>query len=418
MKHRPGKINYTQTEPQQLKRLIPLFFIIFIDTMAYFIVIPVLLRLFVSGHFSILPEHTSLATRDLIYGIAVMLSPLAFLLAAPFVGNLSDRFGRKKLLFASLIISLVGFILPIIGIYKNSLSLILIGRFIAGASTSSQPVAQAAITDFTKGKRRAFYLSMIGFAMTLAMVLGPLSGGYLSDHTLVSWFNVTTPYWAGVVLSIINIILLSFLENSSQLLYHADQKTWKDNLITLYQALKQRSVFGLMLVFFFFEFAWGQYYQSIFLYLTQQWHYSTDKVGVFTAYIGFWMCLGLTLIYKIAIRYIALERLLGMSLLIICFGLIICNIPTNPIWQWLGIIPTTIAIGVAYPSLLACISNHTSADHQGWVLGSASTALGLAWMITAFTSGWLISIASFLPALASLIAIFVGTFIYFNFLKR
>ena len=43
------------------------------------------------------------------------------------------------------------------------------------------------------------------------------------------------------------------------------------------------------------------------------------------------------------------------------------------------------------------MSNRAAADHQGWVLGSASTALGLAWMITGFLSGLLISFYLSLP---------------------
>ncbi len=175
-----------QQDKPRIKRLIPLFLLIFIDSLAYFIVIPALLRLYFNSDHSILPANTSMIVRNMLYSATVALSSLAFIISSPIVGKLSDRFGRRITLFYALLAAFFGFLLPIIGILTGHLSLVLIGRFIAGASTSSQPVAQAAVSDFTTGKTKAFYFSLIAVAMTLAMVIGPIAGGYLSDPKLVS----------------------------------------------------------------------------------------------------------------------------------------------------------------------------------------------------------------------------------------
>jgi len=140
----------------KVSRLIPLFLVIFIDSLGYFLVIPVLLHLFICGEYGLIPSTTSLATRNLLYGLTVTLSPLGFLLTAPIIGNVSDKYGRKKTIFWCLVGSFVGFILPIFGILKGSLTLLFLGRFIAGISSGSQPVAQAAIADFTAGKQKHF----------------------------------------------------------------------------------------------------------------------------------------------------------------------------------------------------------------------------------------------------------------------
>ncbi len=390
-------------------RLIPLFLVIFIDSLGYFLVIPVLLRLFIHGEYGLLSPSTSLTTRNLLYGITVTLSPLAFLLSAPIIGNVSDRYGRKKTMFWCLVGSFIGFILPIIGILTGSLTLLLLGRFIAGASSSSQPVAQAAIADFTTGKQKAFYLAMIGFAMTLAMVLGPLGGGYLSDSHLVRWFNVMTPYWAGVVLSLINIVLLLIFyreQPSEQKKLHLTSAS--ESLNVLFTIIGKSSVSLLLLVFLLMELAWSQYYQVIFLYLSESFHYTPTQVGLFTGYIGFWMSLGLTLIYRAAIRYISIERILRISILMIVIGFIACTFIPGTIAQWIFIIIVALFVGMAYPSLLTLISNHASKEHQGWIMGIASTLLGLAWMFTAFLSGWLINYYARLPFLFATLCIIVS----------
>lgn len=398
---------------KKISQLTPLFLVIFIDSLGYFLVIPVLLHLFIRNEYGLIPSTTNLSTRNLLYGITVTLSSLGLLLTAPIIGNLSDKYGRKKTIFWCLVGSFVGFILPIFGILKRSVTLLLLGRFIAGVSSGSQPVAQAAIADFTAGKQKAFYLAMIGFAMTLAMVLGPLGGGYLSDSHLAKWFNVMTPYWAGVILSLINItLLLIFYTERAHEQKKSNPTSISESLKILFSIIAKSSVSLLLLVFLLIELAWSQYYQVIFLYLSEFFHYTPTQVGLFTAYIGFWMSLGLTIIYKIAIRFISIEKILRISIIMIAIGFVACTFISGIISQWLFIILVALFVGMAYPSLLALVSSHASKEHQGWVMGVCSALLSLAWMFTAFLSGWLISYDKRLPFLFATFCIVTGLIIF------
>lgn len=405
----------TPNQPGQhsLQRLMALLLMIFVDTVAYFLVIPVLLKIFVNDDGQLVSSSMSLSTRHLIYGFAIMLSPLAFLIASPITGHFSDKYGRKKVLFFCLLTALIGFFLPIIGIIKKQIFLILLGRFIAGASTSSQPVAQAAITDFTQGKKRAFYLSLIGFAMTFGMVTGPLAGSYLSDNHLISWFNIMTPYWIGLILSVANIILiLLFYQDNDQIKIN-DLKNSQNTWSHLSHIVSQKSVVLLLFIFLLLEIAWSQYYQAIFLYLPQEFHYSTNQIGLFTAYAGFWMSLGLTIIYRIVINLFSIEKILKVSLIGASLGLIGCSYFTASYLQWIFIIPSALFVGMAYPSILSLISNLSPIEHQGWVLGMASTLLGIAWMVTAILGGLLIDIYLPLPLLLAAGVMLLGSLLIY-----
>lgn len=383
---------------QPIKRLIPLLFMIFLDSLGYFLVIPVLLQLFMNTQYGLLPAGASLATRNIFYGIAVMLSPLAFLIASPLVGHFSDKYGRKKTLMVCLSAGAMGFLLPIIGIVYRSVSLVLIGRFIAGASTSSQPVAQAAITDFSSGKKKAFYLSLIAFAMTLAMVLGPIGGSYLSDSKLISWFNVTTPYWIAVLLTIINLLFFAmYFNDAKQPKPFVEKDNYRTRLHQLIQILSSNSLFCLMIVFLLMELGWSQYYQVIFLYLAQQFHYSVNQIGLFVAYAGLWMSLGLTVFYRLFISFFSVEQIAKFSLSFATLGLIGCCLWQHPAVQWIMVIPVALFIGTAYPSLLAIMSDRAPGEHQGLVLGMVSTLMGASWMTTAVFGSWLISFYLVLP---------------------
>lgn len=398
-------------------QLLPLFFIIFIDTLGYFLVFPVFVRVILHNEGNLFAANWSAASRDFLFGIAVMLSPLAFLIASPYAGNLSDRFGRKKVLLFCLSFGVLGFLLPILGIAKKILSLVFLGRFIAGVSTASQPVAQAAIADFSEGRNKAFYLALIGFAMTLAMVLGPIGGGYISDAHLLKGFGLSTPYWLAVFLSLLNIILLlAYFHEKGQVIYRPEKITLKEHLRKIIKMLVENKLIAIMAVFFLIELAWSQYYQTLYLFLANYYHYSANQIGLFTGFSGLLMSLGLTFIYKYWLRFQTVHKILKISLLISALGFLGSLLIFNPIFQWIFIIPIAISIGTAYPSALALMSDSAPIDHQGLVLGVASTMLGLAWMMTGFFAGSLSALAPILPILLSCIFI-LGACYIFSFVR-
>lgn len=382
-----------------MKKLLPLFLIIFIDSFSYFLVIPVFLRLFIHNSAHLIPAHLSLTERDFLFGFTVMLSPVATLIASPIIGHCSDKLGRKQTMSYCLLAAIVGFFLPILGIVSKSTGLVLLGRLIAGISNSSQPIAQAAIADNSEGKQRAFYLSLIAFAMTLAMVLGPLAGSYLSNPQHA--FNLSLPYWLGLALAMINLLLLLMLfkDTNHNNIQSFHSQSWRDICHELFKG----PVAVFMLLLLLLEIAWSQYYQAIFLFLSQHFSVSTEYVGVFTAYIGIWMCVGLSIIYRIGLLFLSLKQFLLVSFIAIVVGLAGCNYTHTIIMQWIFVAPLAIGIGTAYTSLLAIMSNNTSPQHQGRMLGTARMALGAAWAVTGLLSGTLIAWHDNLPLIFALV---------------
>ncbi len=398
-----------RTSIYKLTQLTSLFFVIFIETFCWFIIAPVLLHLYMKGPASILPATSTLAVRDFLYGVTMALSPLAFVLFSPFVGISSDKFGRKKILLFCLVATILGFILPIYGITKRVVIFILLGRFIGGISTTSQSVVQAAVTDFAQDRRtKSIYFSIIAFAMSLGLLLGPLVGAYFSDSKIVSWFNVRVPFYIGGTLAFINLLLLIFC-------YHPKKRT-KRNVINLedfkflFKHLCGKTVLLLFASFFLLEFSWSQYYQAIFLFLSQHFNYSAEYISDLTAYASVFMCIALSVIFPITIRYISIKRFLLISMVGMSIGMFGC-VFSRPVWQWVFIIPVAIFTATAYVLLLTMLSGSIDKKYQGWMMGVAGTVLALAWLITGFLSGVLTNIAPALPLEFALAAIIIGTLV-------
>jgi len=378
------------------KRLFPLLLLIFIDSFSYFVVIPVLLEIFFKTHYGILPANTSVVMRDFLTGFTICLSTLTALIAAPFVGNLSDKFGRKKTLLFCLIGIIFGFALPIIGIMKKNLLLILLGRALSGVGSSSQPVAQAAVADLCNDDEKSLFLSFIALMMTLPIMLGPLVGGYLSDRHLVSWFNATTPYFLAVIISVISFfVILFFFKETMSIKVRTEMLSVRDVIFGLKKAVKTYQIGAVLLIFFCLELGWSQYYQTIPLFLTQQFHYSIQQISLFNTFMGICMSLGLLFLYPILIKYFSVKKIMRASVLLVLLGLLFCAL--FPGYQLFFVWCVAIFTGTAYVSLLTLISNQVPKNHQGWIMGYASTILFLAWLITGFNGGLLISWHSTLP---------------------
>jgi len=403
-----------------LRRLLPLLLLIFIDSFSYFVVIPVLLQVFYHHQYGLLPSDASQTVRNTVTGFTIALSTFASLIAAPLIGNFSDKYGRKKVLLLCLSGVILGFLLPIIGILQKNIFLFLLGRFIGGVGSASQPIAQAAVADLCEGKEKAFFLSLIALMMTLPIILGPLAGGYLSDSSLISWFSVTTPYWFALLISLLIFILISlfFKETLAEHHSHVPILSIKEVILSASSIAKKYHIGYLLLILFFLEFGWSQYYQSIPMYLIQQFHYSAQHVSLFYTYMGILMSLSLMILYPILIRSLEVKRILVYSIILVLIGLVGCALFYTATIQWIFIPLVAIFTGTAYVSLLTLISNQVPTSNQGWAMGFSSTVLFLAWMITGFMSGGLISLYAKLPLYLSAVALVVACIVLFRLKKK
>ena len=98
-------------------------------------------------------------------------------LTAPLLGSLSDRFGRRPMLLASLAGSAIS--LALTGV-AGSLVTLLAARLVAGAFGGAIAVGQAYVVDLTEPAERTRALGMVGASIGMGFVLGPAIGAALS----------------------------------------------------------------------------------------------------------------------------------------------------------------------------------------------------------------------------------------------
>ena len=118
-------------------------------------------------------------------------------LFGPIVGNLSDRFGRRRVLLVSLVVMSLDYIVMAVA---GSIWLLLAGRLVGGITAATGATANAYVADISAPGEKAANFGLIGAAFGAGFVLGPLIGGLLGE------LGTRAPFYAAAGLSALNAV--------------------------------------------------------------------------------------------------------------------------------------------------------------------------------------------------------------------
>jgi len=170
---------------------VTIIFTVLVDILGFGIVIP------------ILPFYvTSFGASP--FTVTMLFSAFAFFafLSSPFLGALSDKVGRRRVLLMSIASTAVGWF---VFASASSVLLLFVGRIIDGAAAGNFTVAQSALVDISKDeKERSANLGLIGATFGIGFMLGPLLGGILST------VSHSFPFWIAGALASLNTVLAFF----------------------------------------------------------------------------------------------------------------------------------------------------------------------------------------------------------------
>ncbi len=272
------------------KILVTIFCTVFIDLIGIGILIPVIPQLFanpLSPEF-LLPAGTSLNTGFMMLGLLVALYPIGQFLATPILGQLSDRYGRKKVLALSLFGTAISYVLFAIGIITKNIPLLFFSRFFDGLTGGNISVAQAMISDVSKPENRMKNFGMLGAAFGLGFIFGPYIGGKLSDPSVVSWFSASVPFFFAAILAFLNMLSVWFLLKETNTNLKTEKITWNKSISNIKRATKIPGLNAIFLTNFLF-FGGFTFFTTFFsVYLINKFGFTQGNIGDFFAYIGIW----------------------------------------------------------------------------------------------------------------------------------
>lgn len=335
---------------------------IFIDAVGFGIVMPVLPSLLMRTGGLELSGAIEVAAW---IGIAMA---VATFFAAPVIGNLSDRFGRRPVLLVALAGLSLDYLLLTLA---DTLLLVFLGRLVSGIFGGSYGAAQAAIADITPPEQRARNFGYVGAAFGVGFIAGPVLGGLLAG------LGDRAPFLAAAALAGANFVYGLFVFPETLIPERRRRFDWRR--ANPLGALKiVRTVPGmarLAVVMVLWQIASLVYPLTWSFYGIAAFGWDAAMIGVSLAAVGLTIAASQLFLTGPLVTRLG-ERGAGI------FGLVAANcgfLAYALAWQgWMAFAAMAFILfqSAVQPSLLAMLSRRATAETQGETQGVAAMAMG------------------------------------------
>ena len=355
------------TDAPRRAALIFIFITVVIDVLAFGLIIPVLPKLieqFRGG-------DTAYAAET--YGVFATAWALMQFLFSPFLGALSDRWGRRPVI----LISCLGLGLDyIVMALAPTVGWLLVGRILSGITASSFSVSAAYVADITPPDKRAAGFGMLGAAFGLGFVVGPALGGLLGG------IDPRLPFWAAAGLALVSALYGLFVLPESLPPEKRSAFSWsRANPVGALQLLRAYpGLSGLAFVNLLFQLARYVLPSVFVLYTGYRYGWNAETTGLTLTFTG---VLNIAVEGGLVRRYVKrfgerISMYSGLSCGTVGF-LWMALAPTAP-WFWAGM-PIFALMGLFNPGLQSLMTQRVAPTEQGRLQGANTSIIGIAGMV-------------------------------------
>ncbi len=335
-------------------------------------VLPELVKEFVGGDAS---------TAGRYVGVIAATYSLAQFLFAPIIGALSDRFGRRPVLLASMFGLAIDYLIQ--G-FAPTIGWLFVGRLIAGIMGASFSTANAYIADVSNEKTRARNFGLTGAMFGIGFIIGPTLGGWLGG------IDLRLPFFAAAGLSLLNWLYGFFiLPESLPLESRSTFSLAKANPLGSIGNLRMYPVVaGLAIAFICSSLAQRGLENVWVLYTGYRFHWDEVTNGTTLGLVGLMAVIvqgGLVrpIVSRFGARRVAILATLLSSVAFLGYGL------SSQGWM----IPIVIVFGamggLAGPAIQSIVAGQVPPSDQGKIQGALTSLIGLTSVVAPliFTTG-------------------------------
>ena len=340
---------------------------ILLDMVGVGIIVPVLPEL--------LEELTggSVAEAAVIGGYLVFAYAFMQFVFSPVLGNLSDRFGRRPVLLASLLGLTFDYLMMS---FAPFVWYLFIGRIISGIAGAAVATATAYMADITPPEKRTQRFGLIGAAFGLGFIIGPVVGGELGE------WGPRVPFYAAAAIAFANFLFGLFVLPES--LHRTMRRKFdirRANPFGAVLALRRFPVVVWLLASLFLFALAAQAYPSVYNYFTiEVFNFTSSQIGrsLGAFGIGFAICQAFIvgpLVQRLGEVPVVLVGMMAAAIAFIGTGFI-----HTQLWLYIYLMIGA-ASGLAAPAINGLLSRQVPDNVQGELQGAVNAANSLATII-------------------------------------
>ena len=335
------------------------FLILLLDIMGIAIIVPVLP--------SYLQELTGADVGEAAIdgGWLLLVYSAMLFLFAPLIGNLSDRFGRRPILLASVLTFAID---NLICALATSYWMLFFGRILAGISGASYGTASAYIADISDDGNRAKNFGLIGIAFGTGFALGPVIGGFLGE------LGPRVPFYGAAALSFFNFIIGLFLLPETLARRHRRRFEWhRSNPLGALKQMRNYPGIGWVCLVFFLYWLAHAVYPAVWSFVSSyRYGWSEGQIGLSLGIFGVGGAVVMAVVLPRVVPRLGERRTAALGLVFTALGMA----GYAAAWQgWMvyAVIVATALESLADPPLRSIASVHVPPSAQGELQGALTS---------------------------------------------
>jgi len=356
------------------RQLAALFSFCVIDTLGFGILIP--LVPYMADRFGTAPQFITPVLGSY---------SLCQLLAAPWWGRLSDRYGRRPVLMSSLAGACASYVL--LGCAQN-IWWLLASRMLAGAMAGNIAAAFAYAADVSAPEKRAAALGVVGAAIGVGFTLGQPLGGLLAGSDPRS-ANFTLPAAVSVATSLLAILLVRFVLPESHSAAHRHQHP-DESRRGAWRLLRTREALALLAAATLIVTYSQSILESIFaIWALHRYGFGPRAVGFLLFAVALPALLMQGGLVRVLVPRLGEGRLASLGVFAYVAGLVLLANASALAVTVGGLLLCGVGLGAYNPSASALASKQSRGGDRGAVMGAYVASASLARVLGPFSSGLL-----------------------------
>lgn len=382
-----------------------IFLTIALDFFNLGLIFPIFSALIFEGNGGLVPVDASEFYKNSLFGIMMAAFPMGQFFGAPVLGRLSDSYCRRTLLMLSLVGAVATAISCAAGIALESISLLLIGRFLGGLMAGNMTLAYASLAEISPPEEKVRNFSLIPLATGVGFAMGPYIAALLIEE-----YSLGMPFIVAGVLSLINLILVAWkfpastgLKNKQPLL--DGFIAGLTNITKMVRPNPLRPYFFILFMTISANFVFVQFLGPL---VIEKFDFSIIDLGYLYANMGISVCLGHLLVNRRLSKYLSVEKALRGSLVFLAVLLVAIVFVSSFVLIHAFTAMIMFAFAVSYTNAMTLVSNKASKDEQGETMGIAISVQSLSEFLPAAVLGLVAAFFLGLPILAAALMTIVG----------